>query len=71
MFAISLIRHRPPKELSSTLPTNGDTYAAPAFAASIACEGENTSVTLTLTINFVSSLHTASPSGVQGTLIVA
>ena len=41
MFEISFIRHRPPNELSSTLPTNGDTYAAPAFAASIACDGEN------------------------------
>ena len=25
VFEISLIRHRPPNELSSTLPTNGDT----------------------------------------------
>ena len=36
----------PSKELSSTLPTNGDTYFAPAFAASIACAGENINVTL-------------------------
>ena len=71
MFEISFIRHKPPNELSSTLPTNGDTYAAPAFAASNACEGENIRVTLTL-INFLdNSLHTARPSGVQGTLIVA
>ena len=40
-LAMSFIRHRPPNELSSTLPTNGDTYVAPALAASIACVGEN------------------------------
>ena len=69
MFEISFIRHKPPNELSSTLPTNGDTYAAPDFAASIACDGENIRVTLTL-INFLdNSLHTARPSGVQGTLM--
>ena len=38
VFAMSLIRHRPPNELSSTRPTNGETYVAPAFADSIACE---------------------------------
>ena len=67
IFAMSLIRHRPPKELSSTLPTKGDMYVAPAFAASIACDGENISVTLTRIINFFNCLQTASPSGVQGT----
>ena len=54
-FAISLMRHRPPYELSSTLPTNGDTYVAPALAASIACDGENINVTFTLTNFFESS----------------
>ena len=36
MSEISLINARPSKELSSTLPTNGETYVAPAFDASIA-----------------------------------
>ena len=35
-LAISLMRHKPPKELSSTLPTNGETYLAPALAERIA-----------------------------------
>ena len=45
-LTISFTKHIPPKELSSTLPTNGDTYAAPALAASIACDGEKINVTL-------------------------
>ena len=36
-FAMSLTSHNPPKELSSTRPTNGDTYVAPALAERIAC----------------------------------
>ena len=36
MFAMSLIKQRPPKELSSTLPTKGETYVAPALADRIA-----------------------------------
>ena len=71
MFAMSLIRHRPPKELSSTLPTKGETYVAPAFADSIACDGEKISVTFTLIKLRESSRHAINPSGVQGTLIVA
>ena len=34
-FTISLTRHRPPNELSSTLPTKGDTYLAPDLADKI------------------------------------
>ena len=70
MSEISLINARPSKELSSTLPTNGETYVAPAFDDSIACAAENMSVTFTLTFCLASSLHALSPSGVQGTLIV-
>jgi hypothetical protein len=33
---MSLIRATPSNELSSTLPTKGEIYAAPAFAARIA-----------------------------------
>ena len=69
-LAMSLTRHRPPNELSSTLPTNGETYFAPALADSIACDGEKISVTFTLTAGD-SCLQTHRPSGVQGTLIVA
>ena len=36
-LAICSTRERPEYELSSTLPTNGDTYFAPLFAARIAC----------------------------------
>ena len=70
-LAISFMRHRPPNELSSTLPTNGETYLAPAFAASIACTGEKINVTFTLTNDLDSCLHTYNQSGVHGTLIVA
>ena len=48
MSLISFIRPIPSNELSSTLPTNGEMYVAPAFAASIACAAENIRVTLTL-----------------------
>ena len=68
---MSLMRHRPPNELSSTLPTNGDTYVAPALAARIACDGENIRVTFTLTNDLDNCLQTYNPSGVHGTLIVA
>ena len=62
----------PAIELSSSLPTKGETYAAPAFAASIACATSNIRVTFTR-IKFLhdSSAHASKPSGVQGTLIVA
>ena len=40
-FAMSLTRPKPSNELSSTLPTNGEIYVAPAFDASIACATEN------------------------------
>ena len=46
MSLIWSIKSIPLKELSSTLPTNGETYFAPAFAASIACAAENINVTL-------------------------
>ena len=35
MFAMSLMRDSPSKELSSTLPTKGETLGAPAFAAGV------------------------------------
>ena len=69
-LAISFIRHNPPNELSSTLPTNGETYVAPALAASIACDGENIRVTFTLIKSFDRTLQAASPPLVHGTLIV-
>ena len=40
-------RATPEKELSFNLPTKGETYFAPAFAARIACETEKTRVTFT------------------------
>ena len=66
-----IILERPEYELSSTLPTNGDTYFAPLFAARIACAGEKIRVTFTLIRSLESVLQTRKPSGVQGTLIVA
>jgi transaldolase len=71
VLAISFTRHRPPKELSSTLPTKGETYVAPALAASIACDTLKIKVTLTLILFSDNSLHARRPLGVQGTLIVA
>ena len=68
---MSLISLIPSKELSSSLPTNGETYVAPALVASIACATENIKVTLTLIPSEDNSLHAINPSGVQGTLIVA
>jgi hypothetical protein len=63
--AMSLIRATPSNELSSTLPTKGEIYAAPAFAARIACDGENIRVTLTLIFSFDNSLHAIRPSKLQ------
>ena len=71
MLDILLIKSNPAIELSSSLPTKGDTYLAPAFAANIACASSNINVTLTAINCLDNSLHTARPSGVQGTLIVA
>ena len=63
---------KPAIELSSSLPTKGETYAAPAFAASIACATSKIRVTLTLIKFFTdSSAQASKPSGVHGTLIVA
>ena len=71
MSLIWSINSIPTKELSSTLPTKGETYLAPAFAASIACAAENIKVTFTFTKSLDNFLHTFNPAGVQGTLTVA
>ena len=68
---MSSIRPNPLCELSFNLPTKGETYFAPAFAASIACAVENMSVTFTWIRSRFNSRHAHSPSGVHGTLIVA
>ena len=70
MSEICSISSIPEKELSSTLPTNGETYFAPDLAARIACAAENIKVTFTFTRSQESSLQTLNPSGVHGTLIV-
>ena len=46
MSEISFITSNPFTELSSSLPTNGETYVAPALAASIACAASKINVTL-------------------------
>ena len=48
MSDILLIRSNPAIELSSSLPTKGETYLAPAFAARIACASSNIKVGCTL-----------------------
>ena len=50
---------KPAIELSSSLPTKGETYAAPAFAASIACDGEKIKVTLTLIFDVAQAILAA------------
>ena len=42
---MSFMSSNPAIELSSNLPTNGETYAAPAFADSIACATSKIKVT--------------------------
>ncbi len=54
--------------MSSRRPTNGLTYDAPTLAASNACVGEKTSVTLTRVPSPESVLHAFTPSFVNGTL---
>ena len=49
---MSLITSNPLTELSSSLPTNGETYVAPALAASIACAASKINVTLTFVLSF-------------------
>ena len=61
---------KPSNELSSTLPTNGEIYVAPAFDANIACATEKHSVTFTVNPSVDNNLHAFSPSTVNGTLIV-
>ena len=69
---MSLIKFKPVIELSSNLPTKGETYAAPAFADRIACATSKIRVTFTLIRSLQdSSAQASKPSGVQGTLIVA
>ena len=70
MSEIDSINSIPTKELSSTLPTKGETYFAPDLAARIACAAEKIKVTLTFTRSLESSLQTYNPSGVKGTLTV-
>ena len=65
-----LIRLHPPNLWSSTRPTNGEMYVAPALADRIACEALNIKVTLTLIPRSESCLQAIRPSLVQGTLIV-
>src|SRR3989338_303940 len=58
----------PSSPTSSSLPRNGETKVAPAFAAKRAWAAENTNVTLVF-MPFLESIRTAlSPSSVMGTL---
>ena len=69
MSTISSIRLRPSIPMSSSLPRNGDTYVAPALAASIACAAEKTSVTFVWIPFAVSILQALRPSSHIGSLI--
>ena len=71
MPVICATRETPSKELSSTLPTKGETYAAPALAARIACAAEKINVTLTFIDSLAKILQAANPPRVQGTLIAS
>ena len=64
------MRFMPSCPVSSIRPMKGETYVAPAFAAISACEAEKISVTLVSTPSSVKTLVAASPSGVQGILMI-
>ena len=69
MPEISSIRSIPVMPMSSSLPRKGETYVAPALAASIACAAEKMSVTFVFMPLAVSSLQATRPSAHMGSFI--